>query len=214
MIDERPPQLDAYRKKRDPDRTPEPFGGRRPAERPGSSWSRSTRRGGCTTTCGSRWTGCSRAGRCPRGPRCDAEEKRLAVHVEDHPLEYADFEGVIPDGNYGAGSVIVWDRGWYRSVKPEDPRDQLARGKLEVELFGYKLRGRWTLVRMGGRRDRRTGSCSRRPTSPSRPRTSHRALPAVGAAPGSRSRRCATRAPCARGAARATRASWRRRAAR
>ena len=72
------------------------------------------------------------------------------MHVEDHPIEYADFEGVIAPGNYGAGSVIVWDRGWYRSSKPEDPLEQLRRGKLEVELFGYKLRGRWTLARMSG----------------------------------------------------------------
>ncbi len=88
--------------------------------------------------------GGSRRGRRPR-----VEEKRLAVHVEDHPLEYANFEGVIPAGNYGAGSVIVWDRGWYRSFKPEDLLEQYERGKLELELFGFKLRGRWTLVRMG-----------------------------------------------------------------
>src|SRR5205809_6381899 len=84
----------------------------------------------------------------PKGPSVRAEEKRLAVHVEDHPLEYANFEGVIPAGNYGAGSVIVWDRGPYRSFKPEDIREQYARGKLELELFGHKLGGRWTLVRM------------------------------------------------------------------
>src|SRR5207247_1735389 len=87
----------------------------------------------------------------PKGPSMHAEEKRLAVHVEDHPVEYADFEGVIAHGNYGAGSVIVWDRGWYRLVKPEDPLDQLRRGKLEFELFGYKLRGRWTPARMSGK---------------------------------------------------------------
>jgi bifunctional non-homologous end joining protein LigD len=85
----------------------------------------------------------------PKGPSTKIEEKRLAVHVEDHPLEYAAFEGVIPSGNYGAGSVIVWDRGWFRSFKPEDPLEQYERGKLELELFGFKLRGRWTLVRMG-----------------------------------------------------------------
>ena len=84
----------------------------------------------------------------PKGPSVRAEEKRLAVHVEDHPVEYADFEGVIPSGNYGAGSVIVWDRGPYRSFKPEPIREQYERGKLELELFGHKLGGRWTLVRM------------------------------------------------------------------
>src|SRR5262249_16662644 len=87
----------------------------------------------------------------PKGPSVHAEERRLAVHVEDHPVEYADFEGVIAPGNYGAGSVIVWDRGWYHSTKPEDPLEQLRRGKVEVELFGYKLRGRWTLARMSGK---------------------------------------------------------------
>src|SRR5262249_51230172 len=84
----------------------------------------------------------------PKGPSVRAEEKRLAVHVEDHPLEYANFEGVIPSGNYGAGSVIVWDRGTYRSFKPEGVRELYERGKLEMELFGHKLGGRWTLVRM------------------------------------------------------------------
>jgi bifunctional non-homologous end joining protein LigD len=84
----------------------------------------------------------------PKGPSVRAEEKRLAVHVEDHPLEYANFEGVIPAGNYGAGSVIVWDRGTFGSFKPEDIREQYTRGKLELELFGHKLGGRWTLVRM------------------------------------------------------------------
>jgi len=68
--------------------------------------------------------------------------------VEDHPIEYADFEGVIPPGNYGAGGVIIWDRGWYRPVKEGDPLEQLAKGKLDIEFFGFKLRGRWTLARM------------------------------------------------------------------
>src|SRR5262249_8635150 len=84
----------------------------------------------------------------PKGPSVRAEEKRLAVHVEDHPLEYANFEGIIPSGNYGAGSVIVWDRGPYQSFKPEDIREHDARGKMELALFGHKLGGRWTLVRM------------------------------------------------------------------
>src|SRR5688572_15428096 len=87
----------------------------------------------------------------PKGPALRAEEKRLAVHVEDHPVEYADFEGIIPEGNYGAGAVIVWDRGWYRLVKEGTPAEQLRAGRLEVELFGVKLRGRWTLARMGGK---------------------------------------------------------------
>jgi bifunctional non-homologous end joining protein LigD len=82
----------------------------------------------------------------PKGPSFDPTDKRLAVLVEDHPLEYGDFEGVIPAGNYGAGAVIVWDRG--RWIPLEDPTDGLANGKLLFELHGIKLRGRWTLVKL------------------------------------------------------------------
>jgi bifunctional non-homologous end joining protein LigD len=85
----------------------------------------------------------------PRGPSPDPADKRMAVHVEDHPLDYADFEGVIPPGNYGAGAVIVWDRGHYDAV--HDMTDGLARGKLLFDLHGIKLRGRYTLVRSGRR---------------------------------------------------------------
>jgi bifunctional non-homologous end joining protein LigD len=81
----------------------------------------------------------------PRGPSLDATEKRLALMVEDHPLEYANFEGVIPKGNYGAGEVIVWDRGKYRING--DPLEQLKAGKLVFELDGQKLHGRFHLVK-------------------------------------------------------------------
>jgi bifunctional non-homologous end joining protein LigD len=81
----------------------------------------------------------------PRGPSADPAEKRLAVEVEDHPVEYADFEGRIPEGNYGAGAVIVWDRGSWRPVG--DPQAGLEAGKLVFHLQGYKLHGEWTLVR-------------------------------------------------------------------
>jgi bifunctional non-homologous end joining protein LigD len=81
----------------------------------------------------------------PAGPSFDPGEKRLAVHVEDHPVEYADFEGLIPKGNYGAGAVIVWDRGSW--VPLEDPVLGMEKGKLLFELRGYKLRGVWNLVR-------------------------------------------------------------------
>src|SRR6267378_2286207 len=82
----------------------------------------------------------------PKGPSRDPADKRLAVHVEDHPIEYGDFEGIIPEGNYGAGAVIVWDRGVW--VPLEDPVAGLAKGKLLFELRGYKLRGVWTLVKI------------------------------------------------------------------
>ncbi len=87
----------------------------------------------------------------PRGPSPNQADKRLAVHVEDHPLEYADFEGVIPAGNYGAGPSIVWDRGLWTAV--EDPAEGMKKGKLLFDLKGYKLRGRWTLVRTSGGED-------------------------------------------------------------
>ena len=81
----------------------------------------------------------------PKGPSPDPEDKRLAMQVEDHPVEYADFEGIIPEGNYGAGAVIVFDRG--RWVAVEDPEEGLRKGKLLFDLWGHKLRGRWTLFR-------------------------------------------------------------------
>ena len=82
----------------------------------------------------------------PKGPSYDTGEKRLAVHVEDHPVEYAEFEGIIPKGNYGAGAVIVWDIGHYIPLEPID--EGFEKGKLLFELRGHKLRGRWTLVKI------------------------------------------------------------------
>src|SRR5579871_2600398 len=81
-----------------------------------------------------------------RGPSLVPGEKRLAVATEDHPLEYADFEGTIAEGEYGGGSVIVWDRGEWRPIG--DPHRGLKKGHLEFELNGQKLKGRWHLVRM------------------------------------------------------------------
>ena len=84
----------------------------------------------------------------PKGPCLDPTVKRLAVQVEDHPLEYATFEGSIPEGQYGAGEVIVWDRGTWQP--PADTAAGLRRGKLEFELEGEKLQGGWLLLRMAG----------------------------------------------------------------
>lgn len=81
----------------------------------------------------------------PKGPSLDPKVKRLAVHVEDHPLDYATFEGSIPEGHYGAGDVIVWDRGVW--IPLEDPQKAYAKGKLKFELQGEKLAGVWNLVR-------------------------------------------------------------------
>jgi bifunctional non-homologous end joining protein LigD len=86
----------------------------------------------------------------PRGPSLDPGEKRLAVHVEDHPLEYGGFEGVIPKGQYGGGTVMLWDRGTWRPNDP-DPAAAYAKGALKFALDGEKLHGNWALVRMGGK---------------------------------------------------------------
>ena len=82
----------------------------------------------------------------PKGPSLDPTQKRLAVHVEDHPLSYAEFEGVIPPKQYGAGTVIVWDRGTWEPMV--EPRAGLSDGHLKFRLYGEKLQGAWALVRM------------------------------------------------------------------
>lgn len=89
----------------------------------------------------------------PKGPSLDPHDKRMAVQVEDHPLSYGGFEGVIPEGHYGAGSVIVWDRGTW--VPLGDPRKGYREGKLKFELRGEKLHGGFTLVRMKSRENER-----------------------------------------------------------
>jgi bifunctional non-homologous end joining protein LigD len=89
----------------------------------------------------------------PKGPSLDPGDKRMAVHVEDHPIDYASFEGTIPKGQYGAGEVIVWDNGTWEPVG--DAREGLRAGKLKFRLHGRKLHGGWTLVRMHGREGER-----------------------------------------------------------
>lgn len=96
----------------------------------------------------------------PKGPSFDPRDKRMAVEVEDHPLAYADFEGEIPQKQYGAGKVIVWDRGtWQPAGDTKDVKDALKgyqNGYLKFELHGHKLRGKWALVRIKGRGDKQT----------------------------------------------------------
>src|SRR6266567_2464274 len=88
----------------------------------------------------------------PRGPTLDPGQKRLAQHVEDHPIEYLPFEGVIPRGEYGAGDSIIWDWGTYEPEENDDPAAAIAAGELKFVLHGEKLRGRFTLIHTGGRR--------------------------------------------------------------
>ena len=154
------PNLKRYHEKRDPGATPEPFGEDR-APRPSA--------GGAPRVFVVQQHAARRmhwdlrleindalaSWAVPRGPSLDPADKRLAVRTEDHPLEYADFEGVIPDGNYGAGAMIVWDRGVYRSADGVAPEEALEAGKLDLQLDGHKLRGRFALVRTrgGGHKD-------------------------------------------------------------
>lgn len=90
----------------------------------------------------------------PKGPSMNPADKRLAMRTEDHPLEYADFEGVIPEGHYGAGPVMVWDQGTYEPEADIPPEKQLARGKIDVVLHGEKLHGGFTLIQTGSERKR------------------------------------------------------------
>src|SRR6185369_6406186 len=149
----RPDHLELYRKKRDPARTPEPFGEGESSPQPTAGGMRFVVQKHAARALHYDFRleldGVLKSWSVPKGPSVHVEEKRLAVHVEDHPLEYAGFEGIIPAGNYGAGEVIVWDHGHFGTFKKnEDVLEQYHRGKLELEMFGLKLRGRWTLVRM------------------------------------------------------------------
>ena len=88
----------------------------------------------------------------PKGPSYDPTVKRLAMMTEDHPYDYASFEGVIPEGNYGAGNVIIWDAGTWEFIEPgDDPVRAVEQGKLTFRLFGKKMFGEWALVKIKGR---------------------------------------------------------------
>ncbi|HUE77790.1 MAG TPA: DNA ligase D [Longimicrobiales bacterium] len=141
----RPDSLSEYHRKRSMDRTPEPSGGS--ASAAGNLYV--IQKHAATRThydLRLELDGVLLSWAVPKTPSYDQADKRVAIHVEDHPVEYAAFEGVIPEGNYGAGPVIVWDRGVV--VWIEDPHEGLEKGKLLFELRGYKLRGRWTLVKI------------------------------------------------------------------
>ena len=147
-------QLAKYRDKRDFERTPEPAGGLSLPDdgRPRFvvQRHRATRLhydlrfevGGVLVS----WA-------VPKGPTLDPKVRRAAFHVEDHPLEYFDFEGVIPRGEYGGGDVIVWDAGTWEPYKTGDPTAELAKGELHAELFGEKLRGKFVIVRTSDDKD-------------------------------------------------------------
>jgi bifunctional non-homologous end joining protein LigD len=95
------------------------------------------------------WNGTLLSWAVPKGPSPDPSVKRLAMQVEDHPIDYANFEGVIPEGEYGGGTVMVWDKGTWEPEQP-DPEAALKKGDLKFTLHGKKLHGSWVLVRTYG----------------------------------------------------------------
>jgi DNA ligase D-like protein (predicted 3'-phosphoesterase) len=147
--------LAAYRRKRDFRRTPEPGGGEVGVRR------RESARFVVQKHAASRLhydfrlevDGVLKSWAVPKGPSYDPKQKRLAVATEDHPLEYQDFEGVIPEGEYGAGTVIVWDRGTYRNLSDVPMAEALAAGHAVFWLDGQKLQGGWALTRFRAGRD-------------------------------------------------------------
>jgi DNA ligase D-like protein (predicted 3'-phosphoesterase) len=150
-------KLRSYRDKRDPDRSPEPRGGRRRTRgraRPRfviQKHDASNLHYDFRLEAG----GVLKSWAVPKGPSTDPREKRLAMQVEDHPLDYADFEGVIPEGEYGAGTVIVWDTGTYRNLGDEPLEEAIERGHATFWLDGRKLTGGYALTRIGRGRSER-----------------------------------------------------------
>lgn len=149
--------LDEYNRKRDFDATPEPSGASK-AKRASSRSKKSAAPKQALQFCIQKHDasrlhydfrleldGTLKSWAVPKGPSLDPKAKRLAVHVEDHPISYATFEGSIPEGHYGAGDVIVWDRGVWNPLS--DPAEAYAKGRLKFELVGEKLGGVWNLVR-------------------------------------------------------------------
>lgn len=148
--------LDEYRRKRDFTRTPEPRG-EKPRSRAATRGDAGELRFVVQRHRASRLHydvrleigGVLVSWAVPKGPTLDPTVRRAAVHVEDHPLEYLDFEGVIPRGEYGGGDVIVWDTGTWRPHGTDDPARAIAEGELHADFFGKKLRGRFVFVRRG-----------------------------------------------------------------
>jgi DNA ligase D-like protein (predicted 3'-phosphoesterase) len=147
--------LAEYRRKRDPGKSPEPAGRARRGRRGGTRFV--IQQHDATAM---HWdfrleaAGVLKSWAVPKGPSTDPREKRLAMPTEDHPLDYAGFEGVIPEGQYGAGPVIVWDTGTYRNLTEKNGQevpveDAVDAGHVKVFLEGEKLRGAYALTRTG-----------------------------------------------------------------
>ncbi|NUR25873.1 MAG: ATP-dependent DNA ligase, partial [Catenulispora sp.] len=151
-----PDALDVYRRKRDFERTPEPAGDVAERLTPASGRPFVVQRHRASRLhydLRFEIDGVLVSWAVPKGPTLDPEARRLAVHVEDHPVEYLHFEGLIPSGEYGGGDVIVWDTGTWEPVHTDDPGAAVRAGELHVEVRGQKLRGRLVLVRRGDAAD-------------------------------------------------------------
>ncbi len=147
-----PGKLTPYQRKRDFTRTPEPSGQQAGGEAAGQRRFAVQRHRARRLHYDLRFEidGVLASWAVPKGPTLDPGVKRIAVHVEDHPIEYLDFEGVIPRGQYGGGDVIVWDRGTWELHASDDPAAAVQAGELHVDVRGEKLHGRFILVRTGG----------------------------------------------------------------
>jgi bifunctional non-homologous end joining protein LigD len=143
------PRLSEYRKKRDFQATPEPAPGKRVARRPATPTFMVHKHDATRLHYDLRleMDGALASWAVPKGPAYDPKVRRLAVETEDHPLEYGSFEGRIPDGQYGAGDSLIWDRGTYETVPPGQASAMRKKGHIEFELHGKKLKGRWHLVK-------------------------------------------------------------------
>jgi bifunctional non-homologous end joining protein LigD len=159
--------LEEYKRKRNFKKTPEPSGGAVASARSGSGRFVVQRHRATRLHYDFRLEidGVLVSWAVPKGPTLDSAQRRMAVHVEDHPIEYLDFEGVIPKGEYGGGDVIVWDWGtWHAEPETPDGRQAVEDGELKFSLDGQKLRGRFTIVRTSGRGSGR-GARERRESS-------------------------------------------------
>src|SRR5215475_13627572 len=139
--------LEEYRHKRDFRRTPEPAGvGRRRRKAPAALSYVIQKHAARRLHYDFRLEldGVLKSWAVPKGPSLDPAEKRLAVEVEDHPIEYGGFDGIIPEGEYGGGTVLLWDRGTWEPLE-RDPEKALAKGTLKFALHGAKLHGKWML---------------------------------------------------------------------
>jgi bifunctional non-homologous end joining protein LigD len=144
----RPGSLETYQKKRDFDITSEPRGKKAAASKQLKFVVQMHRASRLHYDFRLEADGVLASWAVPKGPTLAPGDRRLAMHVEDHPMDYRDFEGNIPEGQYGAGSVIVWDKGTYSLVEGDDPAEEIAQGKIKFVMHGKKLRGEFTLVKM------------------------------------------------------------------